>query len=73
MQPDVDQGESFAPENKDAIVRRYLELSDRDGGLDPGTDGVTHLIWPELAFPFILSRDPKRSATSLRSSAPTRS
>ena len=59
MQPDIAQGESFAPENKDAIVRRYLELSDRDGGLDPGTGSVTHLIWPESAFPFILSRDPQ--------------
>ena len=59
MQPDIAQGASFAPENKDAIVRRYLELSDRDGGLDMGPGGVTHLIWPESAFPFILSRDPK--------------
>ncbi len=58
MQPDVSQGESFAPQNKDAIVRRYLELSDRDGALDPGTNSITHLIWPESAFPFILSRDP---------------
>jgi apolipoprotein N-acyltransferase len=59
VQPDIAQGVSFAPENKDAIVRRYLELSDRDGGLDPRPGGVTHLIWPESAFPFILSRDPK--------------
>ena len=60
MQPDVAQGESFAPENKDAIVRRYLELSARDGALE-GLDKsrVTHLIWPESAFPFILSRDPQ--------------
>ncbi len=59
VQPDIDQGESFAPANKDAIVRRYLELSDRDGGLDSGTNGITHVIWPESAFPFILSRDPE--------------
>jgi apolipoprotein N-acyltransferase len=60
MQPDISQGESFAPENKDAIVRRYLELSARDGALE-GLDKarVTHLIWPESAFPFILSRDPQ--------------
>ncbi len=60
MQPDVAQGESFAPENKDAIVRRYLELSAGDGALE-GLDKsrVTHLIWPESAFPFILSRDPQ--------------
>jgi apolipoprotein N-acyltransferase len=58
MQPDIHQGQSFAPENKDAIVRRYLELSARDGALE-GLDKsrVTHLIWPESAFPFILSRD----------------
>ena len=58
IQPDISQGAAFAPENKDAILRRYLELSDRDGGLDhAGVRDVTHLIWPESAFPFILSRD----------------
>ncbi|HXZ15505.1 MAG TPA: apolipoprotein N-acyltransferase, partial [Roseiarcus sp.] len=59
MQPNVSQGASFAPENRDAIMRRYLELSDRDGGLDAATGKITHLIWPESAFPFILSRDPE--------------
>ena len=59
MQPDVSQGASFSPENRDAIVRRYLELSDRDGRLETGNDPITHLIWPESAFPFILSRDPQ--------------
>ncbi len=60
VQPDIPQGESFAPQNKDAIVRRYLELSARDGALE-GLDKtrVTHLLWPESAFPFILSRDPQ--------------
>jgi apolipoprotein N-acyltransferase len=58
VQPNISQGADFAPENKDAIVRDYLTLSDRDNG--PGHSGVrdvTHLIWPESAFPFILSRD----------------
>lgn len=60
VQPDIAQGESFAPANKDAIVRRYLELSARDGALDrTGKSRVTHLLWPESAFPFILSRDPQ--------------
>ncbi len=60
MQPDIAQGESFAPENKAAIVRRYLELSARNGVLDANDKSrVTHLIWPESAFPFILSRDPQ--------------
>ena len=58
MQPNVAQGPDFAPENGVAIVRRYLALSDR--ATSPATSGVadvTHLIWPESAFPFILSRE----------------
>ena len=58
MQPNVAQGPDFAPDNGMAIVRHYLALSDR--ATSPATTGVadaTHLIWPESAFPFILSRD----------------
>src|SRR5208282_1383876 len=60
IQPDVGQGASFAPENKEAILHRYFDLS--KGATTPdraGVQGVTHLIWPESAFPFILSRDPQ--------------
>jgi apolipoprotein N-acyltransferase len=60
MQPNVSQGESFSPQNKDAIIRHYIELSERNGGFDGGGQGaITHLIWPESAFPFILARDPQ--------------
>ncbi|MDF2116920.1 apolipoprotein N-acyltransferase [Roseiarcaceae bacterium H3SJ34-1] len=58
MQPNLPQDEKFRGENKDAILRHYLDLSDR--ATSPQTSGVadvTHLIWPESAFPFILSRD----------------
>jgi apolipoprotein N-acyltransferase len=58
MQPNVAQDSGFAPENGEAIVRRYLALSDR--ATSPTTSGVsdvTHLIWPESAFPFVLSRN----------------
>ena len=58
IQPNVSQGASFAPENKDEIVRRYIALSDRATTPDRGgVRDVTHLVWPESAFPFILSRD----------------
>jgi apolipoprotein N-acyltransferase len=58
IQPNISQGASFAPENRDAILRRYFALSGRGAtGEGASPRDVTHLIWPESAFPFILSRD----------------
>lgn len=63
IQPNVGQDASFSPENKDAILHRYLDLSERATAPDrSGVRDVTHLIWPESAFPFILSRDPQAVA-----------
>ena len=63
IQPNVAQDVSFSPENRDAILSRYLDLSERATAPDrSGVRDVTHLIWPELAFPFILSRDPRALA-----------
>lgn len=60
LQPNISQGASFAPENKDAILSRYFAMSDRPtDSAKGGVRDVTHLIWPESAFPFILSRDPQ--------------
>ena len=61
IQPNIAQDDaSFGPENKQAILRRYFDLSERATSPDrSGVRDVTHLIWPELAFPFILSRDPQ--------------
>ncbi len=58
MQPNLAQDDKFRADRKDEILRRYMVLSDR--ATSPQTSGVadaTHLIWPESAFPFILSRD----------------
>lgn len=55
MQPNVAQDEKFRPENGAEILARYLALSVREPS---GLDGVSLLIWPESAFPFILSRSP---------------
>lgn len=59
MQPDVFGDGEFLYENKDALLKKYLALSDRATSEETGglTD-ITHLIWPESPFPFILSRDP---------------
>jgi apolipoprotein N-acyltransferase len=61
IQPNTAQDDaSFGPEKKQAILRRYFDLSERATSPDrSGVRDVTHLIWPESAFPFILSRDPQ--------------
>ncbi len=55
MQPNLAQDDKFRPEYKDQILADYLRLSDLAADAD-STD-VTVVIWPESAFPFILSRD----------------
>jgi apolipoprotein N-acyltransferase len=58
MQPNLAQDAKFRPENKDEILGHYLSLSDRSTGpAHTGLADVSVLIWPESAFPFILSRD----------------
>jgi apolipoprotein N-acyltransferase len=61
IQPNVGQDDAtFNPESKQAILRRYFDLSERATSPDrSGIRDVTHLIWPESAFPFILSSDPQ--------------
>ena len=64
MQPDTPQDDTFSYANKAKILADYLALSNRNQG--PGHAGlgdVTHLIWPESPFPFILSRDPDALGT----------
>ena len=58
MQPNLQQDEKFNYGAKQRVMSRYLSLSDRATG--PRTTGmrdVTHLIWPESAFPFFLPRE----------------
>lgn len=63
MQPNLPQDAKFRPESGEAILKRYLALSDT--ATSPRTLGVqdaTHLIWPESAFPFLLGRTPQALA-----------
>jgi apolipoprotein N-acyltransferase len=59
MQPNLPQDVKFNYAAKQQVMDRYLSLSAQAAG----TDGralahVTHLIWPESAFPFLLAREP---------------
>jgi apolipoprotein N-acyltransferase len=58
MQPNLQQDDKFNYSAKHKVMSHYLELSDRSTG--PRSNGmrdVTHLIWPESAFPFVLTRE----------------
>jgi apolipoprotein N-acyltransferase len=59
MQPNLPQDEKFNYSAKQQVMSRYLALSDRATGPDhAGIRDVTHLIWPESAFPFFLACEP---------------
>jgi apolipoprotein N-acyltransferase len=63
MQPNLEQDEKFNYAARQQVMSRYVALSDRSTG--PGSTGVrdvTHLIWPESAFPFFLQREPDAMA-----------
>lgn len=53
MQPDLPQDQKFRYDARRSVLDLYVSTSERDGGLD----GVTHLIWPESAFPFFIERE----------------
>jgi apolipoprotein N-acyltransferase len=58
MQPNLPQDAKFNPQNREAIMRRYLAVSDQASAEAGGVADVTHVIWPESAFPFLLHREP---------------
>lgn len=58
IQPNLQQDEKFNYSAKDRVMAHYLALSDRaTGPQSSGIADVTHLIWPESAFPFFLTRE----------------
>ena len=60
LQPNVTQDDEFTYARRNDILRRYLALSDKSmSPTKTGVADVTHLIWPESPFPFILSREPE--------------
>jgi apolipoprotein N-acyltransferase len=63
MQPNLQQDTKFNYAAKAQVMERYIALSDRaTGPQSAGLRNVTHLIWPESAFPFLLTREPEALA-----------
>ena len=59
MQPNLAQDVKFRPAAKNKVLDLYSSISDRATGPErSGLRDVTHLIWPESAFPFFLEREP---------------
>ena len=54
VQPNLAQLQKWDPENRDEVLRTYIDLSSPDGAPVPRG---TVLVWPESAFPFALTQD----------------
>lgn len=54
VQPSVPQREKWRPENQESIFREHLELSRRSssGQIDDAA-GISLIVWPEAAMPFL--------------------
>lgn len=72
MQPNLPQDEKFRTSSKDAVMDRYISISDRATSPEiQGVHDVTHLFWPESAFPFFLERDADALARIAKLISPT--
>ncbi|WP_430514410.1 apolipoprotein N-acyltransferase [Pannonibacter phragmitetus] len=59
IQPNIAQKEKWLPENKVSIFRSYLGLS-KSAKIDNSTDTTPKVfVWPESAFPFLLTSSPE--------------
>lgn len=58
MQPNLQQDVRFNYSAKQQVLDRYIALSERAAAPQSGAASPTHLIWPESAFPFFLTREP---------------
>jgi apolipoprotein N-acyltransferase len=59
VQPNLQQDVRFNYAAKQQVLDRYIALSQRAADAAAPVSGeVTHLVWPESAFPFFLTREP---------------
>ena len=56
VQADIDQAEKWRPENSAEIFNDYLDLTKSGAG---GLSGISLVVWPETAVPFLLADSPE--------------
>ncbi|HYB06324.1 MAG TPA: apolipoprotein N-acyltransferase [Methyloceanibacter sp.] len=61
VQANVDQARKWRPENSAEIFKTYLDLT-KSGGAG-GLDGISLVVWPETAVPFLLADSPEALAS----------
>jgi apolipoprotein N-acyltransferase len=72
MQPNLQQDVKFNYAARQQVMDRYVALSSRSAGSPAsGITDVTHLIWPESPFPFILTREPDALAQIVKLLSPS--
>jgi apolipoprotein N-acyltransferase len=60
VQPSVPQREKWRPENQRSIFTDHLDLSRHDAtGRRDDLKGITHVVWPEAAMPFLPLEHPE--------------
>ncbi|MGL4398011.1 MAG: apolipoprotein N-acyltransferase [Hyphomicrobium sp.] len=63
VQPSVPQKEKWQPLNQRAIFEDHLNLTrDAPDGSGTGLAGITHVVWPEAAMPFLPLEHPEALA-----------
>lgn len=58
MQPNIDEVKRLEPTFRSDVMARYRDLSSQIGPEGDKLADITHLIWPESAFPFLLDYTP---------------
>jgi apolipoprotein N-acyltransferase len=61
VQANVDQANKWRRENSAEIFNTYLDLTKSGGGAG-GLDGISLVVWPETAVPFLLADSPEALA-----------
>ncbi len=57
VQPNIPQKDKWLPQNRQQVFNRLMQVtSGRSGPADTALTNVTHVIWPESAFPFLILR-----------------